>query len=108
LIYPRPLPSRCSTTDFSDCAEKCVNTVPSSLINGGSFRGFDYDCSRRECQCLYDMGTLNSRNADRFERTRQGTRFRATGSISGTTPRSSVFCGKLVGAEAVEDVVAEA
>ena len=85
-----------------------MNNVPSSLAFDTAFRGFDYDCSRRECQCLYDAGTLNSRNAGRFERTREGTRFRATGSISGTTPRSSVFCGKLVGAEAVEDVVAEA
>lgn len=81
-----------------------MNNVPSSLAFDTAFRGFDYDCARRECQCLYDSGTLDSRNSNRFKSTNRSPTGR--GSISGTTRSSSFYCGKLVGAEAVEDAVA--
>ena len=80
----------------------CVNDVRSSLAMGGNFRGFDYECSRRRCRCLYDAGTLDSRNSGRFNRTNRDERGR--NSIDGTTKRSDFYCGKLVGAEAVEEV----
>lgn len=91
--------------NFSACAELCVNNTPESLVTGGTFRGYDYDCDSRLCRCLYDAGTLDSRNSGRFERTnRNGT---GEGSISDTTQKRSYYCAKLVGAEFL-DMVAEA
>jgi len=94
------------TLDFSECADLCVNSVPSNLAFSSSFRGFDFECASATCNCLYDAGTLDSKNSNSFSRINKSPTGR--GSISGTTPRSSAYCGKLVGAEAVEDIVADA
>merc|ERR1712127_582652 len=92
--------------NFSECADLCVNNVPSSLAFDGSFRGYDFDCDRMTCSCLYDANTLDSRNGSRFDRTNRNEPGR--GSISGTTRKTGMYCGKLVGAELLEDAVAEA
>lgn len=91
-----------SCTNFSECAERCVNDTLGDLAFAGGFRGFDFDCSNRRCRCLYDAGTLDSRNSGRFDRSDRN--LPGEGSISGTARRSSYYCGKLVGADAVEEV----
>ena len=95
-----------SVQNFSACAELCVNDVPDSLAFDGNFRGYDYDCDSMTCNCLYDAGTLDSRNGGRFDRTNRNEP--GQGSITGTSNMGGVYCGKLVGAELLEDVVAEA
>ena len=94
-----------NTNRFSDCAEKCVNETPNDLATSDTFRGFDFDCNRRTCRCLYDEGTLDSRNSGRFDRTNRNENGR--GSISGTSRRTYFYCGILVGAELIEGAVAE-
>lgn len=84
-----------SVREFSDCAEACVKDVRSELLD--SFRGFDWNCSKRECRCLYDRGTLSNRNSGRFDRTNRDERGR--GSIEGTSDERDMYCGKLAGAE---------
>ena len=82
--------------DFSDCADKCVKDVRSSVLD--SFRGYDYDCDRRRCNCLYDRGALDRRrNRDRFDRTSRGDRGR--GSIEYAKKEKGYYCAKLSGAE---------
>lgn len=51
--------------NFNDCAETCVQDVPSALLS--RFRGIDFVCQRQNsnqerdsCRCLYDAGTLES------------------------------------------------
>lgn len=95
-----------SCKNFSQCAEYCVNNTPQGLVFDGSFRGYDFDCARRSCRCLYDSGTLDGRNSARFDRSNRNESGR--GSISSTSRKTSYYCGKLVGAEAVEETVAEA
>merc|ERR1712130_151505 len=53
--------------NFSDCADACVEDTRSSLLD--SLRGYDYDCYEGKCRCLYDRGTLDSRNSGTFNRT---------------------------------------
>ena len=49
---------------FDDCAETCVQDVPSALLP--HFRGIDFVCQNQNskeqdsCRCLYDAGTLES------------------------------------------------
>ncbi len=46
--------------NFDDCAETCVQDVPSALLS--SFRGIDFVCeskNRDSCRCLYDAGALD-------------------------------------------------
>jgi len=85
--------------EFSDCAEACVNDVRSSLLE--SFRGYDWDCKRELCRCLYDRGALDSRNSDRFDRTNRSNS--GDGSIEGTEDSRDYYCAKLAGAELLGD-----
>jgi len=85
--------------EFSDCAEACVNDVRSKLLD--NFRGYDWDCSNRKCRCLYDKGTLDSRNSGRFDRTNRNESGR--GSVEGTEKKSDYYCAKLAGAELFGD-----
>ena len=92
--------------NFSDCAEKCVNDTPSTLATNSGFRGIDFDCQRSHCRCLYDEGTLDNRNSGRFDRTNRNNP--GDGSISGGTKKTDYYCGKLVGAEFLDEMLAEA
>lgn len=83
--------------EFSHCADKCVKDVRSSLLD--SFRGYDWNCKNERCRCLYDEGTLDSRNSGNFDRTNRNER--GAGSIEGTTRSDNYFCAKLAGAEFV-------
>ena len=81
------------------------NTL-NSLVNGGSFRGIDFDCRYSECRCLFDQGTLDSRNSGDFDRTERNQN--GYGSIDGarSTKRSSdIYCGKRVGAEEFDRIL---
>ena len=51
---------------FEQCARTCVNHVPSNLLN--HFRGIDFNCHAKQCNCLFDKGTLNRRNGGKFNR----------------------------------------
>ena len=51
---------------FEQCARTCVNHVPSNLLN--HFRGIDFNCHAKQCNCLFDKGTLNRRNGGKFDR----------------------------------------
>ena len=47
--------------NFDDCAETCVQDVPSALLS--HFRGIDFVCENKDrdsCRCLYDAGTLEN------------------------------------------------
>ncbi|KAL3827238.1 hypothetical protein ACHAXA_004713 [Cyclostephanos tholiformis] len=89
-----------NVNDTTECAEKCVNTAPETLVIGGAFRGFEFVCSTKQCRCLYDAGTLSTRSSRGFNRskTNQGGK----GSITNFPPRTDHYCAKLVGAELLE------
>lgn len=87
---------------FSDCTSACVRNVRPSLLKAGGFRGVDFDCRSSECRCLYDEGTLDRRNSQRFDRTNR--REQGYGPIDGTKrTRSSrgTYCGRLVGSDSL-------
>jgi len=88
---------------FSDCAEACVNDVRSELLDG--FRGYDYICGEDKCRCLYDKGTLNSRNGSSFYRTNRNEY--GYGSVSGSEKEKDCYCAKLSGADLFDDVASE-
>lgn len=52
------------------------------------------------------QGTLDSRNSGRFDRTNRS--LPGEGSIAGSTTKKATYCAKLVGAEFLEEFVAEA
>ena len=52
------------------------------------------------------QGTLDSRNSGRFDRTNRN--LPGEGSIAGSTTKKATYCAKLVGAEFLEEFVAEA
>eukprot|EP00571_Detonula_confervacea_P010486 CAMPEP_0172305220 /NCGR_PEP_ID=MMETSP1058-20130122/6552_1 /TAXON_ID=83371 /ORGANISM="Detonula confervacea, Strain CCMP 353" /LENGTH=228 /DNA_ID=CAMNT_0013016749 /DNA_START=93 /DNA_END=779 /DNA_ORIENTATION=- len=81
--------------EFSDCADACVEDVHPHLLD--FFRGYDWDCKNQKCRCLYDKGTLDSRNSARFDRTNRVERGR--GPIEGTTKKDSYYCARLSGTE---------
>src|SRR5210317_1106772 len=83
---------------FEDCANVCVNHVPSNLAFNNSFRGIEYLCETSQCRCLYDRGFLNRsirRLPGRFNRA--NTRERGVGSIQRNRGRfnRNYFCGTL-------------
>ena len=49
---------------FDSCAKTCVDRVPNSALN--HFRGIDFNCNAKLCNCLFDKGTLNNRNSRGF------------------------------------------
>mmetsp|Transcript_33045 Transcript_33045/g.60940 ORF Transcript_33045/g.60940 Transcript_33045/m.60940 type:complete len:301 (+) Transcript_33045:2-904(+) len=81
--------------EFSDCADACVRDVRSELLD--SFRGYDWDCRDEKCRCLYDKGTLDSRNGGRFDRTNRNEY--GKGKIEGTTKKTDYYCAKLAGTD---------
>ena len=87
-----------------DCADLCVNDVNDYLAS--ELLGFDYDCRYETCRCLYSRGTLDKNRNYNFQRT--NTRLPGEGSIETTRSKDEFFCFKLVGAELLEDAVAEA
>lgn len=89
-----------SVTDTTECAEKCVNTAPESIVTGGTFRGFEFLCDTGQCRCLYDAGTLSTRSSRGYKRTK--TNQGGVGPIAKTVPKSDRYCAKLVEAELLE------
>ena len=87
---------------FEDCAVTCVKESPIELINDGVFRGFDFDCKKSQCMCLFDEGEL-----DRLSSNKRSV-FRGT-NRSGKGVKSvdrdpdhplyakDIYCGTLVG-----------
>lgn len=85
---------------FEDCAVTCVKESPIELINDGVFRGFDFDCKKSQCMCLFDEGEL-----DRLSSNKRSV-FRGT-NRSGEGVKSvrrdhglyapDIYCGTLVG-----------
>ena len=93
--------------DFSECADACVNDVSRSLLTSGEFQGIEFDCKRNECRCLYNEGTLNSRNSDRFDRTSRSGLY-GYGAIEGgrkTSSTKDMYCGKLAGARVMDGIL---
>ena len=78
-----------------------MKDVRSSLLD--SFRGYDWDCDSNRCRCLYDRGTLDSRNSGRFDRTNRSER--GYGSVDGATFKDRSHCAKLAGAEFVGESI---
>lgn len=89
--------------EFSECAEACVKDVRTSLLD--SFRGYDWNCREETCHCLYDKGTLDSRNSDGFDRTNRNES--GEGSVERTVRSYDDFCAKLSGAEVFGDKLLE-
>lgn len=83
--------------EFSQCADACVKDVRSSLLD--SLRGYDWNCEKERCRCLYDKGTLDSRNSGNFDRTNRDER--GDGPIEGATKSDDYFCAELEGNEFV-------
>jgi len=69
----------------------CVKDVRSSLLE--NFRGFDWDCKKERCRCLYDEGTLDSRNSGNFERTNRNEE--GSGRVRQAKKKDDMYCGKL-------------
>ncbi|KAL7546505.1 hypothetical protein ACHAWF_010643, partial [Thalassiosira exigua] len=80
---------------FSDCADACVKGTRSSLLY--SLRGYDYDCYENRCRCLYDRGTLDSRNSGSFNRTNRNEK--GKGKVEGTRKKNDFNCAKLAGTD---------
>jgi len=76
---------------FSDCADKCVKDVSSSVLD--NFRGYEWNCKNRECRCLYDEGTLDSRTSDRYDRSNRNND--GEGPIKKTEKKKDRYCAKL-------------
>lgn len=88
-----------SVVSATECAEKCVTLPDASLVEGGTFRGFEFACLTKQCRCLYDAGTLstNTRSASSgYSRTK--TNQAGEGSIVNYSAKSGYYCAKLVGA----------
>jgi hypothetical protein len=92
-----------SVMDTTECAEKCVTLPDASLVDGGTFRGFEFACSARQCRCMYDAGTLSTRTSRGFNRSKSNQA--GEGSITKFAPRTDRYCGKLVGATTLEIAV---
>jgi len=69
-----------------------------NLAFNDAFRGFDYDCTRRQCFCLYDEGTLDNRQVQtrQFERINNNKNVRGKGRVGGTRNARGYFCGDRV------------
>ncbi len=94
-----------SCDNFAECAELCVNKTPKNLALNRRFRGFDYNCNRRSCRCLYDAGSFTNNNTSRFDRV--NSRKAGTGAISDSKRKTANYCGKLVNVKSVQEVIAE-
>jgi len=85
---------------FEDCAEVCVKESPIELINDGVFRGFNFDCNKSQCMCLFDEGELD-RLSNNKRSVFRGTDRRGNGYDSINRNRGlyapDVYCGSLVG-----------
>lgn len=85
-------------SDSDECADMCTNDTTTKLAN--VLRGFNFDCDKEECYCLYDMFTLDSSNTKSFSDSNYRTRnAKGEGSISRTVKEKGNYCFKLVGAE---------
>ena len=51
--------------DSTECANKCIKDAGWDLQP--LLRGINMMCDTNECECLYDMGTLNDRSARAFD-----------------------------------------
>jgi len=85
---------------FEDCAEVCVKESPIELINDGVFRGFNFDCEKSQCMCLFDEGELD-RLSNNKRSVFRGTDRRGDGYDSIDRNRGlyapDIYCGTLVG-----------
>jgi len=85
---------------FEDCAVTCVEESPLQLINDGVFRGFNFDCKKKQCMCLFDEGGLDrltGRERSVFRGTdRKGRGYDSIDRNRGKYARD-IFCGSLVG-----------
>ena len=86
---------------FEDCAEVCVKESPIELINDGVFRGFNFDCKKSQCMCLFDEGELDRLSNNKRSVFRGGTNRRGDGYDSIDRNRGlyapDIYCGSLVG-----------
>ena len=86
---------------FEDCAVTCVEESPLQLINDGVFRGFNFDCKKKQCMCLFDEGELDSLTGRERSVFRGGTDRKGRGYDSIDRNRGKyerdIFCGSLVG-----------
>ena len=85
------------------CAEACVTLPDASLVEGGTFLGFEFACPAQQCRCQYDAGTLstNTKTASSgYARTK--TNQAGSGSIMNYSAKSGYYCAKLVGAAALK------
>jgi len=85
---------------FEDCAVTCVKESPIELINDGVFRGFDFDCKKSQCMCLFDEGELDRLSNNKrsvFRGTdREGRGYDSIDRNRGLYAKD-VYCGTLVG-----------
>merc|ERR1711902_247948 len=94
---------------FSECAEKCVEDVKKEMLD--SFRGIDFKCDDKKCNCLYDEDALDdggSKSRDKYDKTSRDQD--GDGKIKNTKKDDGTFCGKLKSSSSVdfaEDEVAE-
>ena len=85
---------------FEDCAVECVKESPIELINDGVFRGFDFDCKKSQCMCLFDAGEIeklsnNKRSVFRGTN-RSGEGVKSVDRDHGLYAKD-IYCGTLVG-----------
>merc|ERR1711902_21049 len=84
---------------FSKCAEKCVQDVKSGMLK--SFRGVDFNCKDKKCNCLYDRGALDNSKRDRTRYEKTSRNQRGRGNVKGTKKDKGTYCGKLISSEFV-------
>ena len=84
----------------SGCSTACVKGVSVDQARGCNQRppsnklvGFEYDCSRATCKCLYEAGTLGNQYSQCFDD--MNTSNKGTGEVDRTTPQQGETCYSL-------------
>eukprot|EP00986_Skeletonema_menzelii_P004669 scaffold1622_cov114-Skeletonema_menzelii.AAC.6 len=82
------------------CSTACVKGVSSDQARGCNHRppsnklvGFEYDCSRSTCKCLYEVGTLGNQYNQCFSG--MNTSNKGSGEVDSTAPQQGETCYSL-------------
>lgn len=78
--------------DFSKCAKKCVGgDLSDRLVD--ELKGFDWNCDNQKCHCLFNEGTLKSKDEDTFDRVVRDKD--GKGKVEDTKDADDWYCAKL-------------
>jgi len=73
---------------FSKCAEACVKDGDKAYLD--DLKGYEWDCEKNKCKCLYEKGTLKKTGDYDFD----NTDYEGKGSIKKSKKSSGWVCAK--------------